>query len=208
MNEGAVTYFEYGKDEFVIPEKEYRKYLGIRPGVEADPRLEALIADCAAEVREHMRIRGCARVCPVTVTEGPSLSLGFAETQSSALAKNISGCDRAVVYAVTAGAEIDRLIAKYGKTSTSRAVVLDAVASAAAEGAAEEICRAAEEEFGKLRPRFSPGFGDLPLSLQGDLLRYVDAGRKAGIRLTQTMMLVPSKSTTAIVGIIKGGENQ
>lgn len=205
MANSAVTYFEYGGADAPITEKEYRKYLGIRPGTCADPRLEALIADCLREVREHLRVRGCRRICDVTVTEGdaPTVSLGFAEVQSSALAKNLLGCRRAVVFAATAGAEIDRLIAKYGRTSTSRAVVIDAISSAAAEGAAEAACRAAEKEFGKLRPRFSPGFGDLPLSLQADLLFYTDAGRRAGIRLTETMMLVPSKSTTAIAGIIE-----
>ena len=205
MEDSAVTYFEYGGADALIPEKEYRKYLGIRPGATVDPQLDALIADCITEVRERLVIRGCRRICEVSVTEGdtPSVSLGFADVKSSALAKNLSGCRRAAVFAVTAGAEIDRLIAKYGRTSASRAVVVDAVASAAAEGAAETVCRVTEEEFGKLRPRFSPGFGDLPLSLQKDLLFFTDAGRKAGIRLTETMMLVPVKSTTAIAGIIE-----
>ena len=58
--------------------------------------------------------------------------------------------------------------------------------------------------------RFSPGYGDLPLSAQPALLKALDANRRLGIAVTSTNMLVPVKSVTAVLGLFEkpadGGE--
>ena len=51
--------------------------------------------------------------------------------------------------------------------------------------------------------RFSPGYGDVPLSLQRDVLAVLDAQRKLGITLSDTFFMTPCKSVTAFVGIEK-----
>ena len=53
----------------------------------------------------------------------------------------------------------------------------------------------------KLLPRYSPGYGDLPLSVQPDFLAALDAQKTLGITLTETFLMIPSKSVTAIIGI-------
>jgi cobalamin-dependent methionine synthase I len=52
-----------------------------------------------------------------------------------------------------------------------------------------------------LRPRFSPGYGDLSLSVQSDLLNVLDARRNIGLTLSDSLMMIPQKSVTAIVGL-------
>ena len=49
--------------------------------------------------------------------------------------------------------------------------------------------------------RFSPGYGDLPLTLQPGILAALDAGRRAGITLLPSLLMNPSKSVTAIFGL-------
>ena len=49
--------------------------------------------------------------------------------------------------------------------------------------------------------RFSPGYGDRPLSMQDDLLAAVEAGKRIGLATTQGHMLTPMKSVTAIIGL-------
>ena len=49
--------------------------------------------------------------------------------------------------------------------------------------------------------RYSPGYGDLPLSLQGDLLWLLDAPRRVGLTVSPSHILLPRKSVTAILGI-------
>ena len=52
-----------------------------------------------------------------------------------------------------------------------------------------------------LRPRYSPGYGDLPLAFQQDLFRALDCERRLGLTLTDSLLMVPSKSVTAIIGM-------
>ena len=52
--------------------------------------------------------------------------------------------------------------------------------------------------------RYSPGYGDLPLEVQGPLLELLDAPRRAGLCATQTHLLTPRKSVTAILGAADG----
>ena len=52
-----------------------------------------------------------------------------------------------------------------------------------------------------LRPRFSPGYGDLPLEFQRDFFRILRPQRRIGVTLTDACLMVPSKSVTALVGI-------
>ena len=67
----------------------------------------------------------------------------------------------------------------------------------------EEMSRKEVEVEGrKLKPRRSPGYGDLPLALSRKILDALDAPRKIGVFLTDNELLVPSKSVTAICEII------
>ncbi len=119
------------------------------------------------------------------------------------IAGHLRGCSGAVLLCATLGEGADRLIRKFQAEDMARAVVTDSLASAAVE----QICDIAEEEIrGRLKGkfltwRFSPGYGDLPLECQGDLLAALNASRRAGIFLTDGGLLAPAKSVTAVIGI-------
>ena len=57
-----------------------------------------------------------------------------------------------------------------------------------------------------LKPRFSPGFGDLSLMIQKDIFAVLDCPRKIGLSLNDSLLMSPTKSVTAFVGIIKKKE--
>ena len=52
-----------------------------------------------------------------------------------------------------------------------------------------------------LRPRFSPGYGDFPLEAQESVFKALDCHRKIGLALNDSLLMSPSKSVTAIVGL-------
>ena len=89
----------------------------------------------------------------------------------------------------------------------AQAVVLDAVGSAAIESFCDWLSDGWRRDCPNfvLRPRFSPGYGDLPLETQKTLLSVLDAGRKAGVSLTESFLMLPQKSVSAIVGLGKTG---
>ena len=59
--------------------------------------------------------------------------------------------------------------------------------------------------------RFSPGYGDMPLSVQGEFLSCINAEKRCGVSVTEGGMLTPIKTITAVFGLEKKGaldENQ
>ena len=132
----------------------------------------------------------------------PALSL-----EGAALEELCRGCERAVLLAATLGAGVDRLIARRERESISRAVILDACASAEIE----RICDEAEPSIiaGKVRNgediwltmRFSPGYGGVSPEESVKIIEALGAGKSVGLSLTRSGMLVPTKSVTAVIGI-------
>ena len=120
------------------------------------------------------------------------------------LAYTCSGCKRAVLMAVTLGSRVDMLIRRSQSEDMSEAVIADACASAEADRIAdmaekELMASLSDEEF--LTMRFSPGYGDLPLTVQRNFLTILDTSRKIGLTVTESFLMVPSKSVSAIIGI-------
>lgn len=121
------------------------------------------------------------------------------------IALHLAGCHSVILLAVTLGAGIDRLLLQAGAQDVARSVMLDAAASVAAEQAAdaaeqaakEALCGTGEHHTG----RFSPGYGDLPIALQRQLIPLLDAQRQIGLAATRDAILTPRKSVTALIGV-------
>lgn len=159
----------------------------------------SLIPKCVNELKKCVKVRFICRFCDVKRTQN-GIDLGFGEIISKNLIKNLGDCERAAVFAVTLGSEVDRLLIKLGKLMPSEQFVTDAIASALAETACDEAEKLIFE--GKAHtPRFSPGYGDLPLEIQKPLLSFLDAEKTVGITLSSSLLMTPTKSITAIAGI-------
>jgi hypothetical protein len=124
--------------------------------------------------------------------------------ESQALARHLVGCPDAYLVCGTIGAEFDTLQRRVAVTSGADALIVQAIGTAAIEewmDAVEgEIRQELEPGKGLVR-RFSPGYGDLPLDYQRTLLTILDTPRKIGVSITDTLLMVPSKSVSAIVGV-------
>ena len=134
-----------------------------------------------------------------------SLDLGFMVTESQGLARNLCGCDKLVLFAATIGLAPDRLIAKYGRLSPVKALCMQAIGAERIESLCDMFCGELGETYAAdglfLRPRFSPGYGDLPLEAQELVFKALDCHRKIGLALNDSLLMSPSKSVTAIVGL-------
>ena len=159
-----------------------------------------LIEKCEKILRRELDCRYSAVRVSVSYPSQNKIDIGFGEFESCDLYKNLNGCREAFVFAVTIGHGVDRLIKKLSVTSVSEHFITDALASAFAESACDLADGIIKGEM-KCRPRFSPGYGDLPLDVQPNVLALVDAGRRLNITLGKTLLMSPSKSITAIMGI-------
>ncbi len=114
-------------------------------------------------------------------------------------------CKKALLLAAAMGREAETAIRRIQVKDVGKGLVLDCCISAALETACNEWQAQREQEAASwgnyLTVRFSPGYGDLPLSLQKEFLEILDAPRKIGLCATPEFLLTPRKSVTAIVGI-------
>jgi hypothetical protein len=185
-----------------VNEREALRYMGVTG--RANGEVLALLHSCIEESARVFTPRVCFREVLLR-REGDLLDLGFARVRSTSLSKALCGCERVVLFAATVGLGIDRLIAAYSRVSPARALCLQAVGAERIEALCDAVCKNLQEEYAKrgmaLRPRFSPGYGDLPLELQTDLFKVLDCQHFIGLTLNDSMLMSPSKSVTAIVGL-------
>lgn len=191
-----------------IDRREILRYAGVRGDA---PEIEALLEECLAEVSGRLTYQVCYRSFPVSFLDG-ALDLGFAVTNSKSLIRHVCGCREIVLFGATIGLEIDRLIAKYSRIAPSKAFLMQAIGAERIESLCDEFCRTLSSERmaqGKgILSRFSPGYGDCPLALQKQIFDVLDCPRKIGLSLNQSLLMSPSKSVTAIVGVTDSNDTE
>ncbi len=183
-----------------LDRRETLRYLGYA-GVKSTDGMEWLLDECEALIMPVLAPKAVYAPFPLEFLGGERMNLGFATVNSHSLFLNLSGCKSIVLFAATVGAGVDRLIAKYNRLSPARAAVLQAMGAAAVEQWCDELNVRITEEYGPSRPRFSCGYGDLPLSLQRSIFPALNVTKNIGVTLTEGDLMMPSKSVTAIVGI-------
>ena len=119
--------------------------------------------------------------------------------------KHLEGCPQALLLAVTLGPAVDAQIRRAGVGDIAAGVASDALGSALAEQAAEaaeaELRQWAAKEGKYLTGRFSPGYGDWDIAVQPLVANALDTVRRAGLCVTDTNLMIPRKSVTAILGV-------
>lgn len=119
------------------------------------------------------------------------------------ISEHLSGCFGTALLCATVGDGVDKLLRTVQSEDMAKAVVCDALASAAVE----QVCDIAEKKIGERFEskfttwRFSPGYGDFPLECQGDFLAAVNAMRIVGVCVNDGGLLTPTKSVTAVIGV-------
>lgn len=178
------------------------RYLGVRG--EADPALSAQLSAVADRLTRRVTPQWAWRVFSLSFgPEGPALA-GAGLTLTGGMAQKMLGeCSQAALLICTLGAGFEALLRAEQARGMVRAALLDACGSAWVEAG----CDGAEAEISARFPalyrtdRFSPGYGDLPLALQRDICGVLGAFRRLGVQVTDSLLLNPSKTVTAVVGL-------
>lgn len=182
--------------------REPLRYLGVRG--EPDPALRSELSAVADRLTRAVTPRYIYRVFHVVwKKKGPALD-GTGLTLTGEMARTmLADCAQAAVLACTLGAGFETMLRAEQARSMARAAMLDACGSAWVEAG----CDRAEEEIAARFPglcltdRFSPGYGDLPLGLQRDICAVLDAQRRLGVQVGDSLLMNPTKSVTAIIGL-------
>lgn len=173
---------------------------------EQSEEVSSLVKSCIEECLPHFSYKVCYSYFPVSVKED-SVDLGFAVVKSAALAKNLKNCSYIVLFAATVGVGADRLIAKYSRTQPARAHMLQAIGAERIESLCDAFCSEilieAKERGFCTHPRFSPGYGDLDIEFQRQIFAQLNVNKTLGVSLGESLLMFPTKSVTAIIGLEK-----
>ena len=168
-------------------------------------RIEKILQECVKEAIPVLTYKVSFREELILRNQDDSMILPFDYNHSKNLEKNLSGCNKIVMFAATVGLGLDRLIEKYNHISPLKALFMQSFGAERIEALCDvfndEIKAKVSSENGFTKPRYSPGYGDLPLSVQKELMVILDCSRKLGISLNESLLMSPSKSVTAIIGI-------
>ena len=174
------------------------RYLGVRS--DPDGAVRAQLAALAEDVRARISPRYALRVLEVCPEP---LALGGVTLPGELAKSMLADCRQAALLVCTLGAEFEARMRTEQARDMARAAMLDALGSAMVEAGCDEAERALAARFPgmHLTDRVSPGYGDLPLSVQPEILAATDAARRLGVQATESCLLLPQKTVTAIIGI-------
>ena len=185
---------------------EVLRYMGCPPE-KADPATRTLAKECGTELLRAVRPRWVWRAEELVPEDGGlRLDCGLL-LPGQDLKHHLKDCRRGVIFCATLGVEADLLIRRAESCrDMAKALALDCAATAGVEALCDRIELELQGQFpGCFFPfRYSPGYGDLPLEVQGSLLALLDAQRRVGLTATATHILIPRKSVTAILGVADG----
>lgn len=181
------------------------RYLGYK-NITPDNSVLQLLDVCEKELLSAITPRFCYAKTSVEFVGNDSVNIGFGIIKSRDLASHLKGCHSVILMAATLGLGIDRLINKYSRLNPAKSVIIDALGSSAVE----YWCDIAETELTQNEKnhcsRFSAGYGDFPLNCQVDFVRCLDMQRKLGVTLSDSFLMTPAKTVTAVIGL--GGSSR
>lgn len=183
-----------------IRENEVLLYLGYRGGT-LPPDIHETISRCEALLLKTARPRIVWRQFDL-LPDGTFSGTDF-RPKGNDVQELLRDCRRVVLFAATLGAEVESLLHRTQVRDMAEAVVLDCCASSAIENVCDNFCEDLQSETAPyyLTDRFSPGYGDLPFSQQPDVCRILDIGRRIGVHLSPSGLMIPQKSVTALIGL-------
>ena len=216
--------------QFFFPDREQIKadyaetarYLGYRKVSPPQSDVQKLIVSCCDEMHSVLMPKSVFEIFPLKVG-GEKLDSGDGDLNTNAdttisnrisfadlsfesvdLSRNLDGCSQVAIFAATLGPQVDALIRRYERIDTVKAAILQSVGAMFAEVLVgqvnDEIKKIAAASGKKCKPRYSPGYGDVPLQFQKEFFRLLPC-TKIGLTLMDTLIMSPEKSVTAFVGI-------
>lgn len=195
-----------------INRSEVLRYLGYR-NQKIEVEIDNLIDSCINEIKEVSNPFCTYKIFNIDTLENEVRVCG---TNLILKGKDISNhlrhSKKCAILASTLGVSVDNRIRILGKTDITRAVILDSCATDAIESTCNmvesEIKEIARKEGFDINFRYSPGYGDLSIDVQPDILNILNTEKKIGLTCTESFILLPRKSVTAIIGFVEDGRKE
>jgi len=196
--------------EVRVPKDEVLRYLGYKKQ-EIEKSLDKLIDETIEESKTLILPKFVYGSYENRLTDkGVILAGTNLVFQGEDIKEHLKYSKEVIVMATTIGSKIETRIKFYEKSNLTKALILDSCATTAVEEVCDQIEEYIKSEANKknlsITFRYSPGYGDLPLTIQGELLSILKADKTIGLTASAHHLLFPRKSVTAIIGLIPMGK--
>ena len=193
--------------ELEINRTEVLRYLQTSEDIK-DDNINRIIEETTSEIKNVINFRYLYQKFPIESCQNGIKVKGTTLTlKGKSIKKHLRNSKEIYLMAATLGAQVDKKISYYEKISITKSMIFDACATTAIEAGCDQV----EEEIKEkvlaagnedITFRYSPGYGDLGIDIQKEILRILNAPKKIGLTASKYNMLLPTKSVTAIIGVI------
>lgn len=187
-----------------INEKQVLKYLGYSGGT-VEEQLRRDIDRVSGEVLSMARPLLTFRIFDIEWRDKPCIGGSNVALLGENIKEMLKECNRCILLGATLGMQIEQQLRSRQVQNVYESLIFDSCASSAIENVCDNFCeemeadRAGEGEF--LTDRFSPGYGDMPFSQQKEICAILHTEKTIGVSLSQSGIMIPRKSVTAVIGI-------
>ena len=201
------------KEQIQFNKKEALRYYRAKPD---DAVAEAVIDAAYIKLKSELQPRYTVKKFGCSIgSEGDSKVPSVVKLDngtvfhSKALARYVGKATELFLFGATLGSRVDSALRRMALTSVAEAGAGQAVAAALIETYCDDCCAELQKQLPdgkKLKWRFSPGYGDWALEEQKILFPVLDCAHTIGLTLTESCMMAPVKSVTAVMAITEDDE--
>lgn len=189
-------------DTLVQPQQVYAQ-LGASQDGAVSARMQRGVDRAIALIAERSAVDAVVQMKPLTDGQPYPRLAGGPEIKSRRIGGALQGCSHAVVFVLTLGQPLDRLLSETMARQPHFGVMLDATASVAAEALVDELSRELQAGLPAdyaVTPPFCPGYCDWPLAEQTVLFDALPEA-PAGVQLSDDHLMQPQKSIAGVLGV-------
>ena len=187
-----------------VSEKEILHYLGYHNG-NADEHIISSIKELIPTLIAYATPKYIYGKWNINELTSSTVKLEGITINSKGLSRHLQGCEQIVIIGATLGSKIDNFIRKFNISNMQKAVIADTICNSMIEAYCDEIQDNIIKDV-NLYPasRYSPGYDDFDLKYQQDILDLLNSSKRIGLSTaSNSYMLTPMKSITAIIGLSK-----
>lgn len=188
-----------------INKNEVYRYLGYGK-TQPDDQTVATVEDMTNILKSTKTYKADYKIFSITKTDaGVQLDDTTLVLAGNDITKMLSTSTRCILMAVTLGHEAETISRTLQIKDMAKALIFDSCASSMVENLCDQLEARIKVDIDKqnlhLTDRFSPGYGDLSISVQHTIADVLNTQKTMGLCVTSSGIMVPRKSITAIIGI-------
>lgn len=183
--------------------KEVARYLGYKAKSDI-AQISPMIKECLDQLKSTSKYKTIYKIFDLIGDDVKKVKEIDIVLPGRSIINHLKNSERIVFMSATLGIGVDKRIKYLQYKDLAKSIVYDACASTYIEQICDQLEENIMSEVGQKvekTTRFSPGYGDLPLSFQKIMDSVLRLDKTIGVTVNKNNILIPRKSVTALFGL-------